>query len=129
MKKVTFWQEILYILSKYDLIDCDLVFELLRFKIHLNLRTDSDFENFYARCQYRLVNKANNSFIRIKYKCFSQMIFDDVVLEFKKETLINNVRLYRILKDSYYIFTMFVILLVLAPYIMLILLDRWYKRP
>ena len=38
-----------------SLYDCGLVFELIRFNIHFNLKTESDFNQYLESCQTRKI--------------------------------------------------------------------------
>ena len=46
--------------------DCDLVFELIRFSIQYNLRTESDFTDYLANCQSIELKRKNTSYYSIQ---------------------------------------------------------------
>ena len=49
------------ITSNETFYDCDLVFELIRFNIQYNLKTESDFSDFLTNCQSRKLKRKDSS--------------------------------------------------------------------
>ena len=39
---------------------CELVFRFFQINVHLNLKTDENFDLFYRSCQSSLINRENN---------------------------------------------------------------------
>ena len=46
--------------------DCELVFELIRFNIQYNLKTESDYNSYLSNCQYNILNINIFSIFRTK---------------------------------------------------------------
>ncbi len=55
---------------------CDLVFHLFQFRLHLNLKTDFEYELFFDSCKNVLINRENN-FNHNKRKCVQTFLFKD----------------------------------------------------
>ena len=65
--------------SKYSIETrnyCEFTFELLQFKLHLNLKNDYENELFYEICQDYLIRK-NNSFTHNLKKCFKHILLSE----------------------------------------------------
>ena len=52
---------------------CEIIFHLLQFKIHLNLKSDYEYERFYEKCKYQLIKESNNFNSSLK-SCFNDFL-------------------------------------------------------
>ena len=57
-------------------LKCDLIFQLFQFKIHFNLKTDYENEQYFDLCQ-KLLIKTENNFNHTLKKCFTKFKFED----------------------------------------------------
>ena len=80
--KYIFYKSINLITNDFNLNDesfnmkCDLMFHLFQFKIHYNLKTDSENDLFFDLCQRVLIEKENN-FNHNKRRCDLNFEFNE----------------------------------------------------
>jgi Leucine-rich repeat (LRR) protein len=100
---------------------CDMVFRFFQFNVHLNLKTDENFDNFYSSCQSLIITKEfnfnhtyNHFFTK---KCDSRESF--VYLELEQSNAENLVKLTsnfrKVFSNSYYLLTMSLLLALFVP--------------
>ena len=100
------------ILSYNELpLKCELTFRLLQFNIHLNLKTDSDFELFQKTCQDYVIAKKNYFECTLK-RCFVKF---ELKPEREDESYINSQRLLNIFSDAFFYIIIGIILMILCP--------------
>ena len=104
-----------------DEFDCDLIFHLFQFRIHFNLRTDYEYEQFYEKCKYSLIRK-RNSFNSNQMKCLDESKITNEIINSEKE---ENNRLINILTDFAFYLIMALILSLLGP-VFLMIINHMY---
>jgi hypothetical protein len=78
--KYLFYKSInLLTLKSENDLDCELTFQFLQFKIHLNLKTDFENERFYEKCKDFLIKDSNN------FESSLKSCFNDILVGYKKE--------------------------------------------
>jgi hypothetical protein len=60
-------------------LDCELTFQFLQFKIHLNLKSDDENERFYEKCKDNLIKDSNN------FDSSMKACFNNILVRYKKE--------------------------------------------
>ena len=88
---------------------CQIIFNFLQFKIHLNLLTDTEYEFFFNNCQEYLTAKTNG-YNYFREKCFKE--FDFVAANEKRE--LNETLKNKIFTDFLFLITNIFIFLVVA---------------
>ena len=101
--------------------DCDLIFHLFQFRIHFNLRTDYENEQFYEKCKYSLI-KTQNSFKNNQMKCLDESKITNEIINSEKE---ENNRLINILTDFAFYLVMALIWSLLGP-VFLMVINHMY---
>ena len=98
-----------------------MVFHLFQFRIHFNLRTDYENEQFYEKCKYSLI-KTQNSFKNNQMKCLDESKITNEIINSEKE---ENNRLINILTDFAFYLVMALILSLLGP-VFLMVINHMY---
>ena len=92
---------------------CDLTMNFLQFKIHFNLKTDTQFEFFYEKCKNQLIRISNN-FNHTKKLCFGNFLFYyEKDLDEKFDTRNNFAKIF---SNEYFLVTIFIVLGFLFPF-------------
>ena len=76
-------------------LDCELTFQFLQFKIHLNLKSDFENERFYEKCQNHLIKYSYNFNNSLK-SCFN-----NVLVREKEDKQLTEANLFILLMMSY----------------------------
>ena len=116
--KYTFYKSINIITNNQFELDCDLIFQLFQFRIHLNLKTDYENELFYEKCKMSII-KSTNTFVRNQMECFDEIISSnensqDSIQDFKNHSS-------NILTDYVFYIVMIMLLSLLGPIFCMIL--------
>ena len=92
---------------------CELAFELIQFKIHLNLKSDKDFDQFIGNCSNGLINELN-----VYEQSLSTCKFKRIKVKWRglaEISQINENRLLNVFSNYLYLLTMGTFLLLLCP--------------
>ena len=108
----------------FSVSSCELTFHLLQFMVHLNLRTDEEFDIFYETCHDILTNKTNNFKLNFR-KCHYDSESEEIT-EANEKSIIN--RLSLVFTDHYYLAIIALLVSMLAPYFLLIPILELLKK-
>ena len=92
---------------------CEFVFELFQFKIHLNLKTDYQNEQFYEKCRNYLIRRENHLYHNLKH-CSPNLTLADYDYESRnafKTTMLNDYTFYLVL---FMLFSLFVSIMLMV---------------
>jgi hypothetical protein len=98
--------------------ECDLIFHLFQFRVHFNLRTDYENEQFYEKCKHSLI-ETRNSFANNQMKCLDGAKITNEISLYSKSAA--NSRLLNILTDYVFYLVMALILSLLIPVFFLVI--------
>jgi Leucine-rich repeat (LRR) protein len=114
--KYIFYKSInLLTLNSENDLDCELTFQFLQFKIHLNLKSDFENERFYEKCKDHLVKDSNN-FLNSLKSCFNY-----IFVRGKEDYKLTESNLFQILMTDYvFLLTVIVLLSLFGPVSILI---------
>ena len=121
MNKFLFFRSINLVAMDY-LLSCELTFHLLQFNIHLNLKSDAEFERFADLCKYNLIKKANN-YKNSYMHCFSSDEIQSGDEMGTQNGLFMN-KIERVVTNVFFLVVMCILFLLLVPYCVLIFLLR-----
>ena len=103
-------------------IKCDVTFNLLQFKIHLNLKTDQDYEAFYEKCKYTVLSKDNHFKSNLKEVCTVIVVHKSFDLE--DNVVISGQKLFlKVITNYIYLFSMGLLIIYLGHVFILIFIH------
>jgi hypothetical protein len=99
---------------------CAMVFRFFQYNVHLNLKTDENFDTFYSSCHGIIINKEfnfNHTYNHFFTKCDSRESYVYLKLEqIDVESLIKLTSNFRkVFSNSYYLLTMSLLLALFVP--------------
>ena len=96
-------------------LDCELTFQFLQFKIHLNLKSDYEYERFYEKCKDFLIKVSNN------FNSSLKSCFNDVLLREKdKNDFYETNLITSFMTDYFFLLTILAFLSLMGPVTVLI---------
>jgi len=101
-------------------LDCELTFQFLQFKIHLNLKSDFQNERFYETCKDFLI-KYSNKFNNSMKSCFNH-----ILLREKVDYKISEANLFILLMTDYVFLLTIIALLSLFGPVSLLICNHYY---
>jgi insulin-like growth factor-binding protein complex acid labile subunit len=114
--KYIFYKSInLLTLNSENDLDCELTFQFLQFKIHLNLKSDFENDQFYEICKDYLIKESNN------FNSSFKLCFNSFLVEKKDLNYFQSMREFPIfITDYVFLLTLFLILSLCVPVTILI---------
>jgi hypothetical protein len=121
--KYIFYKSInLLTLNSENDLDCELTFQFLQFKIHLNLKSDFENERFYEKCKDFLIKDSNNFNSSLK-SCFNH-----ILLREKEKIYFFEINLITvIIKDFFFLLTIVAFLSLIVPVTILIFIHFYVQ--
>jgi hypothetical protein len=114
------------------MLECELMFNFLQFRIHFNLRTDYENELFYEKCKKSLI-KASNKFSISQMKCSEKSMALSELMRPDNENLLDdendNNRLVKVFNDFIFYLIMGLILSLLGPAFFMICNHFSFRKP
>ena len=96
---------------KFDF--CSVTFQFLQFRVHFNLKTEYQNEQFYEKCQANIIHSRENQFMFSKSKCFPGFEFGD---EIKTTVNLENIsRFMSTISNPLYLLIMIFVFILLGP--------------